>query len=109
MAEESGSRTHAGPPAAPTGFEVRPPHRERFPSVACESAVYQPCPRSRPADAALGELVLLRLCADRDAVVMLYELQRHRRRPLVAVRESGCVLLQPEGFAPVRRAQLRVV
>jgi len=33
LAEESGSRTHAGPPAAPTGFEVRPPHRERFPSV----------------------------------------------------------------------------
>src|SRR3982751_2012700 len=33
VAEESGSRTHAGPPAAPTGFEVRPPHRERFPSV----------------------------------------------------------------------------
>lgn len=32
LAEESGSRTHGGSQATPTGFEVRPPHRERFSS-----------------------------------------------------------------------------
>ncbi len=33
VADESGSRTHIELLTAPTGFEVRPPHRERFPSV----------------------------------------------------------------------------
>ena len=37
MAEESGSRTHKGPSTAPTGFEVRPPHRGRFSSLYCKS------------------------------------------------------------------------
>ena len=46
LAEESGSRTHKGPPAAPTGFEVRPPHRGRFPSVPLENPSIADQPRS---------------------------------------------------------------
>ncbi|KWT92073.1 hypothetical protein APY03_2987 [Variovorax sp. WDL1] len=32
LAEESGSRTHTGSSATHSGFEVRPLHRECFPS-----------------------------------------------------------------------------
>src|SRR3970040_2372109 len=45
LAEESGSRTHTGPQAAPTGFEVRPPHRGRFPSVIQNRKLAAKAPR----------------------------------------------------------------
>jgi len=41
MAEESGSQTHTGPHAAPTGFEVRSPQRERCFSVERGSILHR--------------------------------------------------------------------
>lgn len=45
LAEGNGSRTHPEPITALTGFEDRPPHRERFPSnlgVSTNSSCREP-------------------------------------------------------------------
>ena len=55
VAEESGSRTHQGPPAAPTGFEARPPHRGRsLPSMQDCVILHRDHRRARTAPGGAG-------------------------------------------------------